>query len=103
MLLFVPNMWTEQGKKAFIYSALTVWNTLQKDLGLVEFILLNAFKLKMKEIELDSLRYQCFCFLVKEKDILRSMQCELICLILVLFKFLSLCVCLKLFVCNCAA
>ena len=54
MLLFVPNMWTEQGKKAFIYSALTVWNTLQKDLGLVEFILLNAFKLKMKEIELDS-------------------------------------------------
>ena len=47
VLLFVPNMWTEQGKKAFIYSALTVWNTLQKDLGLVEFILLNAFKLKM--------------------------------------------------------
>ena len=60
VLLFVPNMWTEQGKKAFIYSALTVWNTLQKDLGLVEFILLNAFKLKMKEIELDSLRCQCF-------------------------------------------
>ena len=56
VLLFVPNMWKEQGKMAFVYSALTVWNTLQKDLGLVELILLNAFNLKIKEIELVSLR-----------------------------------------------
>ena len=58
VLLSVPNVRTEQGKKAFVYSAPTVWNTLQKDLGLVELISLNAFKLKMKEI--DSLRCQCF-------------------------------------------
>ena len=37
VLLSVPNVRTEQGKKAFVYStAPTVWNTLQKDLGLVE-------------------------------------------------------------------
>ena len=60
VLLSVPNVRTEQAKKAFVYSAPTVWNTLQKDLGLVELILLNAFKLKIKEIELDSLRCQCF-------------------------------------------
>ena len=55
-MLPIPNVRTEQGKKASVHSASTVWNTLQKDLGLVELILLNAFNLKIKEIELVSLR-----------------------------------------------
>ena len=59
-MLTVPNARTEIGKRAFVYSAPSAWNILQKVLKLNDFISLNAFKLKMKKIETDSLRCKCF-------------------------------------------
>ena len=55
VLLSVPNVRTEQGKKALYTLPPLCGIRYRKTL-----ILLNAFKLKMKEIELDSLRCQCF-------------------------------------------
>ena len=59
-MLSVPNARTETGKRAFVYSAPLAWNMLQNDLKLNELISLNAFKSKMKELQTDSLRCQCF-------------------------------------------
>ena len=59
-MLTVPNARTEIGRRAFVYSAPSAWNILQKVLKLNYFISLNAFKLKMKKIETDSLRCKCF-------------------------------------------
>ena len=59
-MLTVPNARTEIGKRAFVYSASSAWNILQKVLKLNDFISLNAFKFKMKKFETDSLRCKCF-------------------------------------------
>lgn len=59
-MLSVPKTRTEMGKKAFLYSAPSAWNTLQKDLKLTDLVSLNAFKSKMKDVEADALICKCF-------------------------------------------
>src|SRR4029434_7743980 len=51
-MLTVPNARTEIGKRAFMYSAPSAWNILQKVLKRNYFSSLNAFKLKMKKLEI---------------------------------------------------
>lgn len=60
ILLDVPNVRTELGKKAFVYAAPTAWNLLQNELKMRLFITLEAFKSKMNEKKTDSLRCRCF-------------------------------------------
>jgi hypothetical protein len=57
ILLTVPNVRTEFGKRAFIYSAPSAWNALQNPFKLVP---IGVFKSLMKDFEADSLTYQCF-------------------------------------------
>jgi len=68
-MLSVPKARTETGKKAFLYSSPSSWNTLQKDLKLIELISLNALKSKIKDLEADALickysgtLYQCVLY-----------------------------------------
>src|SRR4029434_10933099 len=51
-MLTVPNARTEIGKRAFMYSAPSAWNILQKVLKRNYFSSLNAFKTKMKKLEI---------------------------------------------------
>ena len=60
VMLSVPYVHTEIGKRAFVYSAPSAWNMLQNVSKLKDLISLNAFKFKMKELETDSLRCKCF-------------------------------------------
>ena len=55
ILLNVPLMKTEFGKTAFIYSASTAWNEIQRSLKLSVFISLNEFKLYLNRT------FQAFC------------------------------------------
>ena len=61
MLLLVPFARTESGKRAFVHSAPTTWNWLQKDFKLTEMISLNAFKSTMRAFQTTS--FTCRCFL----------------------------------------
>lgn len=60
LLLSVPFARTELGKRAFVYSAPSAWNFLQKDLKLSELISLNAFKSRLREPEMTCLNCKCF-------------------------------------------
>lgn len=60
LLLIVPFARTELGKRAFVYSAPSAWNLLQKDLKLSELISLNAFKSRLREPEMTCLNCKCF-------------------------------------------
>ena len=62
LLLFVPFARTELGKRAFVYSAPSAWNYLQKDLKLSELISLNAFKSRLRTLE--SILCNCFSLCV---------------------------------------
>ncbi len=50
ILLNVPLMKTEFGKTAFIYSAPTAWNEIQRSLKLTVFISINEFKLYLNQL-----------------------------------------------------
>uniref|UniRef100_A0A3B3HCE9 Reverse transcriptase domain-containing protein n=1 Tax=Oryzias latipes TaxID=8090 RepID=A0A3B3HCE9_ORYLA len=58
--LAVPFARTELGKKAFVFSAPSTWNTLQKRWKLKELIPLNIFKSKLKFEE--KVTFNCTCF-----------------------------------------
>lgn len=60
LLLSVPCVRTEQGKRAFAYSARYTWNTLQKDLKIIELISLSDFKSRMSALETASQICNCF-------------------------------------------
>lgn len=60
ILLTVPNVRTEFGKRAFMYSAPSSWNTLQNTFKLEELVPIGVFKSLMKDFEADSLTCQCF-------------------------------------------
>lgn len=60
LLLSVPCFRTELGKRAFVFSAPTSWNNLQKDLKLTDLIPLNDFNSKMRSLETESIVCNCF-------------------------------------------
>ena len=55
MLMTVPRVRTELGKKAFMFSAPFAWNSLQNELKLQDLVTLNEFKGMVKSIETDSI------------------------------------------------
>lgn len=57
ILLKIPSMKTEFGKTAFVFSAPTAWNELQKSLKLIVYISVNEFKSYLKE----TLQTVCTC------------------------------------------
>lgn len=60
LLLSVPLVRTELGKKAFVHSAPFSWNLLQKDWKLTELLSLNVFKTKLKGLQTASIMCNCF-------------------------------------------
>ena len=58
ILLTVPNVRTEFGKRAFMYSAPSSWNALQNTFKLEELVTIGIFKSLMNDIETDSLTCQ---------------------------------------------
>ena len=49
ILLTVPNVQTEFGKRAFMYSAPSAWNALQNTFKLEEFVPIGVFKSSIKD------------------------------------------------------
>ena len=60
ILLTVPNVRTEFGKRAFMYSAPSAWKALQNTFKLEELASIVVFKSLMKDFETNSLTCQCF-------------------------------------------
>ena len=60
ILLTVPNVRTEFGKRAYMYSAPSSWNALQNTCKFEELVPMGVFKSLMKDFEADSLTCQCF-------------------------------------------
>ncbi len=58
--LLVPNVHTELGKTAFMYSALSSWNVLQKDLNPVELVSLGVFGSLLNQVVISLSGCRCF-------------------------------------------
>ena len=60
LLLSVPKVRTELGKKVFRFAAPSAWNLLQKTLKHNELVSLNSFKVKLDDLEAKTSGCRCF-------------------------------------------